>query len=294
MKFDYLRIEEEQRHLRGQLDVTRQLRQRPDRSHYFHTRHDVYALDFPENRLIKTALVRVASSTKDPCNWRLSHELLQILAEVPASGSISLDFKAWRGGRLMAHYAHILPWCRLVLGQYLPLAVQGDWHGMSLLFPMEKLFERFVEATLRRDLPKTVRLTVQPRESHLCQHEAKGFFQLRPDLMLDHGKQRVILDAKWKRLNTGARDKKYGIAQSDFYQLFAYGHKYFDAGQSHKELVLIYPKTSTFSEPLPPFTFAPGMTLWVLPFELGAWGGKEKLIVPSDMQLAHAWSTYNS
>lgn len=288
MKFDYLRIEEEQRHLRGQLDVTRQLRQRPDRSHFFHTRHDVFSLDFPENRLIRTALTRVASSTQDPNNWRLSHELLQVLAEIPTSGNVLMDFKAWRDGRLMAHYAPIFPWCQLVLGQHLPMAVQGDWHGMSMLFPMEKLFERFVEAALRRNLPKTVRLAAQSRTTHLCQHEGKGFFQLRPDLMLDYGGQRVILDAKWKRLNTGARDKKYGIAQSDFYQLFAYGHKYIDASQPQKELVLIYPKTSTFSAPLPPFTFAPGMTLWVLPFELGTKAGEEQLIVPSTMQLAHA------
>jgi 5-methylcytosine-specific restriction enzyme subunit McrC len=285
MKFDYLRIEEEQRHLRGQLDTVRQLRQTPDRSHYFHTRHDVFSLDFPENRLVKTALARVAASTQDPSNWRLSHELLQVLAEVPTSRTVSLDFKAWRGGRLMAHYAHIQPWCQLVLGQHLPLAVQGDWHGMSLLFPMEKLFERFVETTLRRDLPKTVRLTAQSRETHLCQHEGRGFFQLRPDLVLDDGGQRLILDAKWKRLKADTRDKKYGIAQSDFYQLFAYGHKYVDASQPQKELVLIYPKTATFSEPLPPFIFAPGMTLWVLPFELGTKAGEEHLIVPSAAQL---------
>lgn len=287
MKFDYLRIEEEQRHLRGQLDMTRQLRQRPDRSHYFHTRHDVFSLDFPENRLIKTALARVASSTQDPHNWRVSRELVQVLAEVPTSYNVARDFKAWRGGRLMAHYANILPWCQLVLGQHLPLAVQGDWHGMSLLFPMEKLFERFVEATLQRDLLKTVRLASQSRDTHLCQHEGKGFFQLRPDLILDYGGQRIVLDAKWKRLNAGGRDKKYGIAQSDFYQLFAYGHKYIGTNQVNKELVLIYPKTSTFSAPLPPFSFAPDMTLWVLPFELGAKTGEEQLIVPSEMQLAH-------
>jgi len=288
MKFDYLRIDEEQRHLRGQLDVIRQLHQTPERSHYFHTRHDVFALDFPENRLIKAALARVAGSTQDPRNWRMSHELMQLLAEVPPSRNVPLDFKAWRGGRLMAHYAEILPWSQLVLGQHLPLAVQGDWHGMSLLFPMEKLFERFVEAALRRDLRKTVRLMAQSRDAHLCQHEGKGFFQLRPDMMLDDGERRIILDAKWKRLNANARDKKYGIAQSDFYQLFAYGHKHIKASQSCKELVLVYPKTATFSAPLPPFVFAPDMTLWVLPFDLGITDGQEKLIVPSTMQLVRA------
>lgn len=288
MKFDYLRVEEEQRHLRGQLDLVRQLRQTPDRSHYFHTRHDVFSLDFPENRLIRTALERVATSTREPRNWRLSHELLQVLAEVPTSRNVPMDFKAWRGGRLMAHYAHILPWCQLVLGQHLPLAVQGDWHGMSLLFPMEKLFERFVEAALRRDLPKGVCLTAQSRETHLCQHEGKGFFQLRPDLVVEYDGQRVVLDAKWKRLNASARNKKYDIAQSDFYQLFAYGHKYIEANQPHKELILIYPKTATFSTPLPPFIFSPGMTLWVLPFELGTKVGEEQLIVPAAMTLGHA------
>lgn len=289
MKFDYLRVEEEQRNLRGQLDVIRQLRQPPDRSHYFHTRHDVYSLDFPENRLIKAALGVVAKSTQVAANWRLSHELLQVLAEVPASRAHTQDFKAWRTGRLMAHYAQIQPWCQLVLGQHLPMALRDQWHGMSMLFPMEKLFERFVEAALRRALPKTARIKSQARETYLCQHNDAGFFQLRPDILVEHEGQRVILDAKWKRLNAGARAKKYGIAQSDFYQLFAYGHKYIPPGQEHKELVLIYPKTETFGEPLPPFTFAPDMTLWVLPFELGDQAGKERLIVPPELRLAQAF-----
>ena len=289
MKFDYLRVEEEQRNLRGQLDVIRQLRQPPDRSHYFHTRHDVYSLDFPENRLIKAALSVVAKSTQDGANWRLSHELLQVLAEVPASRGYAQDFKAWRVGRLMAHYAPILPWCQLVLGQHLPMAVRGQWQGMSMLFPMEKLFERFVEAALRRALPKTARIKTQARETYLCQHNDAGFFQLQPDIVVDYEGQRAILDAKWKRLNAGARAKKYGISQSDFYQLFAYGHKYIRADQEHKELVLIYPKTATFGTPLPPFAFAPGMTLWVLPFELGDQAGEERLILPSELRLAHAF-----
>lgn len=290
MRFDYLRVEEEQLHLRGQLDVVRQLRQLPNRGHYFHTRHDVFSLDSPENRLVKTALSRVAASTQDPRNWRLSHELLQVLGEVPVSRDVVLDFRAWRGGRLMAHYVEILPWCQLVLGQNLPLALHGDWHGMSFLFPMEKLFERFVEAALRRDLAAAARLTAQPRGTHLCEHEGQGFFQLRPDLVLEQDDRRIILDTKWKRLDSAARDKKYGIAQSDFYQLFAYGHKYVDTGQPHMELVLIYPKTADFAVPLPPFSFGPEMTLWVLPFELGTRAGSERLVVPSAMRLGQAIS----
>ena len=41
----------------------------------------------------------------------------------------------------MAHYQAIKPWCELILNQQMPIAVSGEWRGMSLLFPMEKLFE---------------------------------------------------------------------------------------------------------------------------------------------------------
>jgi hypothetical protein len=159
------------------------------------------------------------------------------------------------------------------------MAFQGQWHGMSMLFPMERFFERFVEASMRRVLPKAARIKTQAREPHLCQHNDAGFFQLTPDIVVEHDGERVILDTKWKRLNAGARAKKYGMTQGDFYQLVAYGHKYIPSGQKHKELVLIYPKTTTFDAPLPPFTFSPGMRLWVLPFETGDFAGEERLIL---------------
>jgi 5-methylcytosine-specific restriction enzyme subunit McrC len=39
------------------------------------------------------------------------------------------------------------------------------------------------------------------------------------------------------------RDNKYDLAQQDFYQMLAYGHKYLE---SKGEMVLIYPKTREF------------------------------------------------
>ena len=54
------------------------------------------------------------------------------------------DFQSWQDSRLMAHYQAIKPWCEFVLNQHIPMAVQGDWRGLSLLFPMEKLFESYV------------------------------------------------------------------------------------------------------------------------------------------------------
>jgi 5-methylcytosine-specific restriction enzyme subunit McrC len=106
---------------------------------------------------------------------------------------------------------------------------------------------------------------------HLCLHESKGFFRLQPDLVMTRANEIWVLDTKWKVLSgstavdDGLGRSRYGLSQSDFYQLFAYGHKYLNG---IGDLFLVYPQTKTFIEALPPFQFADGLTLWVVPFDL--------------------------
>jgi 5-methylcytosine-specific restriction enzyme subunit McrC len=73
---------------------------------------------------------------------------------IPASRQVKLDFTHWRNDRLLAHYQPIRPWCELILGEQIPLAVQGQSKGISLLFPMERLFEQHVARTLKQQLPR--------------------------------------------------------------------------------------------------------------------------------------------
>lgn len=268
LRFDYQRIEEEARFLRGQLDVVKQMRQPPGRQHHFQIRHDVYLPDRPENRLLRTALERVCKTTQDPANWRLAHELRGLLQEIPLSANVAQDFKHWRHDRLMAHYAPVKPWCELVLGQHMPEAVRGDWRGISLLFPMELLFEKYVAIWLRRHLAPGARLRPQAGSKNLCAHGDGELFRLNPDLLVEQGDDAWVLDTKWKRLDVNHERGKYGIGEADMYQLFAYGQRY---ARGAGELVLIYPRSSDFTDPLLPFDFlAGGQRLWVLPFDLRA------------------------
>lgn len=265
IRFDYHRVEEEQRFLRGQLDVVAQMRQRPGRQHYFQIRHDVFLPNRAENRLLKLALELVAKSTQDAGSWRLANELRSLLAEIPGSHQIQSDFCAWSGDRLMAHYQAVRPWCELVLNQQMPIAVVGQWQGTSLLFPMEKLFEKYVEGWLQRNLQYGAKLTPQASRYSLCEHEQKPIFRLEPDLLLQHAGEQWVLDTKWKRLNVKDRDKKYGLSQSGFYQMYAYGQKYL-AGKG--DMVLIYPRWAGFTAALPVFDFGGGLHLYALPFDL--------------------------
>lgn len=266
VRFDYLRIEEEQRFLRGQLNVVAQMRQPPGRQHHFQIRHDVFLPDRPENRLLKLALEQVCKSTQDADNWRLAHELRSLLIEVPASQQVHADFRAWRNDRLMAHYQPVKPWCELILKNQMPLAIAGEWQGISLLFPMERLFERYVEGWFHRSLMSDAELTPQARSLSLCRHVDGDIFQLKPDLLIKQGARRWVLDTKWKRIDAANRADKYDLSQSDFYQLHAYGHKYLDGCG---EMILIYPYWARFQTALPTFDFGNGLTLKVLPFDLG-------------------------
>lgn len=267
VRFDYQRIEEEQRYLRGQLNVVAQMRQPPGRQHHFQIRHDVFLPNRAENRLLKSALEQVAKSTQDANNWRLASELRSMLAEIPASRLVAQDFLAWSRDRLMAHYQAIKPWCELILNQQMPIAVASKWRGMSMLFPMEKLFEHYVKGWLRGNLQSDAELTPQAKSQFLCHHEQSTIFRLEPDLLVQQGLDRWVMDTKWKRLFAHDRANKYGMSQADFYQLYAYGQKYL-GGEG--EMVLIYPRWSQFSEALPPFDFDENLRLWALPFDLDA------------------------
>lgn len=266
IRFDYRRVDEEQRYMRGQLDVVKQMRQPPGKGHLFPIRHDLFLADRPENRLLKTALMRICKLTQQPDTWRLSHELAGLLSEIPNSNDVLNDFREWRSDRLMAHYQPTRPWCELVLGQYMPLSIYGETHGISLLFPMEKLFERYVEVILRKHISSNYRLKSQASSHSLCIHKDKNIFQLKPDFLIQQDSKNIlVLDAKWKLISTSDSENKYGLNQNDFYQLFAYGHKHLDGVG---ELFLIYPKTLSFSSPLPPFDFSPNLRLWVVPIDL--------------------------
>lgn len=266
VRFDYQRIEEEQRFLRGQMDMVKQMRQSPGRAHIFNIRHDVFSPDRPENRLLKSALEQVCAATNEPENWRLAHELRSLFSEIQVSNNITQDLRQWSNNRLMAHYQSVKPWCELVLKKQIPLAVAGEWRGLSLLFPMEKLFERYVAATLRRALPYDAKMITQAASEYLCSHNGGKIFRLEPDLLIQRGEERWVLDTKWKRLDAADRDRKYGLSQGDFYQLFAYGKKYL---KGKGELILIYPRRVAFNNALEPFEFDGDMRLWVLPFDLG-------------------------
>jgi 5-methylcytosine-specific restriction enzyme subunit McrC len=157
---------------------------------------------------------------------------------------------------------------KLILFGLNPLTQQGENQVISMLFPMETVFEAYVAAKLPLQLHGWKVSTQATGRALVDDHLNRRMFSLRPDLSFKKAQTRVIGDTKWKLINQANRSDKYGISQADIYQLFGYTKKYLDE-QVQKEVLLIYPASDTFTKPLKPFWYREhDEVLHVVPYDL--------------------------
>lgn len=82
------------------------------------------------------------------------------------------------------------------------------------------------------------------------------------------GKKTIfVMDTIWKLVNqnNSISKDKYGLSQSNFCQLYAYGQKYLGG---HGEMLLIYPVWKKFNCEIEPFYFDEALKLTVVPYDL--------------------------
>lgn len=273
LRSEYVQREDNLRFMKGKLLTSQQLKHNLVNQHRFYVQYDDYLPDRPANRLIHSALARVASVTRVNSSQKLCRELNFAFDGIPLSRDIRQDFAAIRIDRGMDYYHQPLAWTKLILEGLSPLSMSGDAKALSLLFPMEAVFEAYVGDVLRQQLPAGYRLKEQNQSKSLVSFGNKNWFKLKPDFTVyskSSKEPELVLDSKWKLINTssdkGNGTDKFGLSQSDFYQMHAYGHSYLP-GEGN--LVLIYPACSTFDKAIDkPFEYSDTLKLWVVPFDV--------------------------
>lgn len=250
IKSDYVREQSNSSFLKGKLLHSQQLRHNFINRHKFYVEYDAYLMDRAENRLIHSALAAVAKYTTSNKSNKLIQELLFAFDEVPLSSNYRNDFSSIMLQRGMQHYEAPLSWARLILEGFSPQSMRGDHKAYSLLFPMEAVFESYVAKYLKKHVPHPFKLSAQVQSKSLVSYGDKHYFRLKPDLYLSaESANDTVLDTKWKLIDKSkkAGKDKFGLSQNDFYQMLGYGYKYLN-GEGN--LVLIYPRTDMFDEPL--------------------------------------------
>jgi 5-methylcytosine-specific restriction enzyme subunit McrC len=255
--------------LRGKLQISTHLRENLVRRDRFFSEFDEFSTDRAENRLLHTALRRSLSWASSVEIQQLARELCFVFSDVPESTIPSVDMQFVKLDRDMGYYAEALAWAELILQGLSPLTGLGRNEAPSLLFPMQDVFEAYVAKHLKSQLQPLFKLQQQSNKLSLVSHRDEKWFQLKPDLLVNDsgGNACMILDTKWKLLDAskGNSRDKFGLSQSDFYQMYAYGQTYL---KGEGDMVLIYPKTREFDRALAVFEFPESkeLRLWVLPF----------------------------
>lgn len=233
--------------LRGRLDAVRQFRvngARPDR---LACRFDELSSDTPLTRIMNAAVHFLCRFARHPDTRRRLTELRHLLSDIPLVPISRLPWKEVRIDRTNLRWKSLFRLARLLM--------QRDWQetghdarapeGVTLLFPMNDLFEAYVAALLRKGLRGTGIDVVEQGGRAFCLGEWTGahldrghIFHTRPDILLRRSGQTVgIIDTKWKKLGAPS-DKKHGVSQADVYQMMAYARLY-----SNGNLMLLYPET---------------------------------------------------
>lgn len=267
----YSQIQTNHRYLKGRLLVDKNIRYNAHRPERFYVAYEHFTPDRPENRLIRTAIDAAMHLTDDDMAQRTGRELRFAFEDVPPCEDIGGDLGRCVKDRSAAHYSDALAWAKLILLGMAPLGADGKLQAGALLFPMERVFERFVGQCIDRALPSALKVEPQVERKSLVRHGSKPLFRLRPDFLVSHaGSARCVLDAKWKTVYALNEQKRYGLSQADLYQVYAYGHKYLGEEGGERHVCLIYPASDTFVEPLNTFEFEAGFILHVLPLDIDA------------------------
>ena len=258
----YITVEENLPYLRGRLLFRDDLRENTPNRARFYGSHDELNVNRPTNRLIHRALVNLLPRVRDDGNQQLLRQALIAMADVPLSHNVPADWRAHHVDRSMRHYRPIMQWVELFLFNRGLATFSGPHANISLLFPMEQVFEDFVTASFRRHQRRYTVSRQGPRR-YMATIDGRNAFATEPDIALQQKDNVVfVLDAKWKRIYSGTDDLKHGIEQADLYQLHAYGARY-----NCKAVALIYPKSRSFGVQVH-YRFFDSTVLLAIPFDV--------------------------
>jgi 5-methylcytosine-specific restriction enzyme subunit McrC len=249
----YQTVDNELPLLKGRWRLAEQIR-RPERRHVFDLTFDEFTADNPLNRTFRYVVERLWRLTRNPDNQRrlgvlrLWLEGVNLLPQLTLADTLQIPIT-----RLNQRFEPLLNLARLFVDDASLQLAHGEHTAFSFVFDMNTLYESFVTNLIRKHrqeiLPTALQncdLLPQTRGAalSLAQRAGREVFLLKPDLAFrSAGRFPLLVDMKYKRLDPA--DRRLGVSQGDFYQMYAYARRY-----CCPRVILLYPQTAEMSQPL--------------------------------------------
>jgi 5-methylcytosine-specific restriction enzyme subunit McrC len=245
---NYQLVEDDLGFIKGRWQVSQQLR-RPARDHRFDISYDEFTSDNGLSRVFRYVTEQLWMRTRDDGNRRLLGELRQWLDPVRLLPNMrAKDISQGIITRLNDRFEPALNLAKLFLREGSLEITPGDLQSFAFVFDMNHLFEEYIVSFIKKHreiaLPGSLQdCTLHPQTRHFTRHlavspQGHSVFRLKPDLAFRRNDRfPLLLDTKYKMLS--ANDSRFGTSQSDFYQMFAYVHRYQSPG-----VVLLFPQAA--------------------------------------------------
>lgn len=216
--------------VRGRIAVARNAARNAGLHHRVVCRYEVLQEDTVLNGTLRAACDLLARRELLAEHYPALNKAKVILADVkPKAGA----HEAVHFTRQNERYRLVYEFARALLAGETPGIRGGEKPSFSLLFDMDKVFERYIAAVLSsRVVPQVPGLELRPQARgahqflfHQANDRKAGVLRMAPDLLFklaDSSPGSLVIDTKWKRLDA----KKQVPPKDDLYQLYAYLHRY--------------------------------------------------------------------
>lgn len=234
LKSQYISKEDNQYFLKGKLKFNQHIKQNYIHKERFYVEFDDYMQDRVENRLLKSTIKLLLKTTTDYENKRALRQQMFIFDEVQFSSNYDGDFSKVNMQRGMNFYWMPLRFAKVFLKHQSFSSLRGNDNVFALLFPMQTVFEKYIECILNnsKDILDIDNVLVNGgKNEYLLTNGDCNIARLQPDYLLEmkNGTD-IVTDAKWKILEA-KENENYGcetvnISSGDIYQIFSYLHYY--------------------------------------------------------------------
>jgi 5-methylcytosine-specific restriction enzyme subunit McrC len=148
-----------------------------------------------ENRLIKATLRYLRTVSNEYDNRKEIRRLTPYFEECSDIADVYSELRNCKIDRNMKHYVKAIRWCEIFLLNRTLSTFSGSNIAYTFLFPMEKVFESYVAKTLETRL-QDCDVSIQNSEKTLF--DTGLVRKVRPDRVVKRNDSVVILDTKWK------------------------------------------------------------------------------------------------
>jgi 5-methylcytosine-specific restriction enzyme subunit McrC len=221
----YQRLEDDLPVIRGRLRAEVMARQCPTRLERPPVAFDELTVDTPLTRTLLELCRRLHHSTAWPPAGDAIREATDLLEPIAGVWNPS-DLASCSSNTDCQFTAFVAFFRYLMLGRTTGTG-RGEAQTLSLLFPMERVFEGYVAGLLRRHAVSLGigRLRIQSAavaEHLLLDEVGRSVSRLKPDALIENadGSTRLIIDTKWKNWDNE------GPQSHDVYQLHAYAARW--------------------------------------------------------------------